>query len=589
MAAQDSLPGWVRVGGKCRWWSESQNKHHPVVVTSVDLARRRAVVHFEADHRVWKMVAFTHIGANKPLRPPGDEAGVSTGSAASAAAAGNASPRDPGGKAKPAAAQSTGTTGAQAAASCGSAAPGPPTGKEKQDGVATPPWYEQLWVAEGRAQGKDEMRRREEEAAAQQERRRSAWQNELQKQVEEERNRREEDKRRREQAAEADRLRILETLRKEREDEQRRQQEVKMMGREEEVTARVNAVWRQREEVARRQREEEEAALRLDEERRLQARLQEEIASRPRVSFGVRMQVAPAKILIPQVPVAAAPPPSPPQQSAPSTAAPSAAVGAAASTGKAEHYGALICAIYERHNPAKLADVPSLLDKYSGCEAEMYERICEKYGVEPEHDHKAVAEPRRGSVGYAKKASAPAPTARTTTRFGPTQLSLGVRRPSQRADAERPASAPSASSLLARFQSLVSAENAGASQSRSSSRSLSCSCSLSALDEEDSRDSGGGGTAVGSRRREEDGVSEGCASASGSARGSHHSGGYYHAAVEHPRDNGRSAAIEAGRGGARGRGRSSRSRSPRRGRQHRRKDRAHGVDRGRMPTGRAGY
>merc|ERR1719419_1457696 len=86
----------------------------------------------------------------------------------------------------------------------------------------------------------------------------------------------------------------------------------------------------------------------------------------------------------------------------------------------AEFYGARICAVYERHNPTKLADVPSLLEKYAGCEAEMYDRICEKYGVEPGPAPVNLApaalprspEPRSPeprAVGFARKASAPPP------------------------------------------------------------------------------------------------------------------------------------------------------------------------------------
>eukprot|EP00438_Fugacium_kawagutii_P028608 Skav226700 [mRNA] locus=scaffold3971:230922:232326:- [translate_table: standard] len=48
-----------------------------------------------------------------------------------------------------------------------------------------------------------------------------------------------------------------------------------------------------------------------------------------------------------------------------------------------EWYGLQIRAVYEKHNPGKLPDVPHLLSKYAGCEDEMYDRICEKYGVQP--------------------------------------------------------------------------------------------------------------------------------------------------------------------------------------------------------------
>ena len=40
----------------------------------------------------------------------------------------------------------------------------------------------------------------------------------------------------------------------------------------------------------------------------------------------------------------------------------------------------LIRGVYQRHNPAKLGDVESLLQKYRGMEAELYTKVCEKYG-----------------------------------------------------------------------------------------------------------------------------------------------------------------------------------------------------------------
>jgi len=46
-----------------------------------------------------------------------------------------------------------------------------------------------------------------------------------------------------------------------------------------------------------------------------------------------------------------------------------------------QDYRALLQKLYEKHNPAKLGDVDWLLEKYAGREAEMYQRICDKYGV----------------------------------------------------------------------------------------------------------------------------------------------------------------------------------------------------------------
>eukprot|EP01045_Picozoa_sp_COSAG04_P003444 COSAG04_NODE_140_length_23600_cov_1779.264414_12_plen_282_part_00 len=66
---------------------------------------------------------------------------------------------------------------------------------------------------------------------------------------------------------------------------------------------------------------------------------------------------------------------------------------------------AQIRALYREHNPAKLSDVPSLLTKYRGAEAELLRSIRTKYGVdergrEPERDD----EPEEGAeVDYAQK------------------------------------------------------------------------------------------------------------------------------------------------------------------------------------------
>lgn len=44
-------------------------------------------------------------------------------------------------------------------------------------------------------------------------------------------------------------------------------------------------------------------------------------------------------------------------------------------------YRALLHQLYEEYNPQKLSDIDALLRKYAGQEAEMYQRICQKYGV----------------------------------------------------------------------------------------------------------------------------------------------------------------------------------------------------------------
>lgn len=460
-----ALPSWIRVGAKCRWWSESQKTLHPIVITSLDTLKRRVVVHFEADHRVWKTVPFAHLGSSGPLRPLTADTP------------------------EPVAEKPKGAIPAPAASAEQNGR------KEKEeDGTSTPPWYEQIMVAENREYVKDEQRRKEEEMIAQQERKRTALQQEMQKQAEQDKRAREQEKRRREETAEAERLRILEKLIKEREDEHCRLEEVHKMEHEELVSGTVNVVWRQREQVERRQREEEERAEREEEERRKEEKLQEELAARPRVSFGVAVKMYPQKILIPQDGLKASSqdltdvlptnssstkrwdqsqagsmswPRTAPVEETHDTEGMPAEVEQGASQpllemeemevpmSASEYYGGLICSIYERHNPTKVHDVPALLEKYSGCELEMYHRICEKYGVDPEPtpSHLARTSPPRSPapepVGYARKASAPPPPRHS-----------GLKRPSPTAPPQPPSpqQAPTASSLLARFQSLVGTE-----------------------------------------------------------------------------------------------------------------------------------
>lgn len=77
-----------------------------------------------------------------------------------------------------------------------------------------------------------------------------------------------------------------------------------------------------------------------------------------------------------------------------------------------ERYSALIRGVYQRHNPAKLNEVESLLIKYQGMEAELYHRVCEKYQETPQeptepggshaaHTAQARAPPSRVAAGEA--------------------------------------------------------------------------------------------------------------------------------------------------------------------------------------------
>lgn len=74
-----------------------------------------------------------------------------------------------------------------------------------------------------------------------------------------------------------------------------------------------------------------------------------------------------------------------------------------------ERYSALIRGVYQRHNPAKLNEVESLLIKYQGMEAELYHRVCEKYQETPQeptepgppHNAEAAAPASRVAAGEA--------------------------------------------------------------------------------------------------------------------------------------------------------------------------------------------
>eukprot|EP00927_Polykrikos_kofoidii_P083997 TRINITY_DN8740_c0_g1_i1.p1 TRINITY_DN8740_c0_g1~~TRINITY_DN8740_c0_g1_i1.p1 ORF type:complete len:759 (-),score=168.87 TRINITY_DN8740_c0_g1_i1:69-2345(-) len=550
-----SLSSWVKIGAKCRWKSETTKTFHNVVVTSVDPVKRRVVVHFEADSKVWKTVPYAYIGGAGPLQPvEGVAAGQQGAQAQQVQQAKKGAVAENGAKAE----------------------------KKADDGTATPPWYEQLWQAESRQGQKQEVKQKEAEVVQRQIDRQQRWQQALQAKAEEEAKQREEERKRSEEAAERERLRILEKLRLEREFEQLRLREVQAMQHEDLLSDKClneperKAARRQREEDELRklveQRVKAEEERRQDEERRHEERRREEeerqakleeMANRPRVCFGVRRGPETQRV----VPVPDPKPPPPPQTPAPeqslapppppppgvaeevwdeSQYAPQgqtthsrwdvgegdiaregvaenvddtgvhedlAADGgfstldgfyadngngcssyngqsveqhgdvssgclvegdvgahsnedagwdlppAAPGVTPGEYYGSRICAIYRQHNLAKLADVPGLMEKYSGCEAEMYDRICEKYGVQPDPHLPAREEspqvpPAVPKQRYAKKAKAPAfsvpSTATTAGRSGGPEPP-----PSAPPPPPMPKKAPAVSSLMARFQSLL--------------------------------------------------------------------------------------------------------------------------------------
>jgi hypothetical protein len=70
-----------------------------------------------------------------------------------------------------------------------------------------------------------------------------------------------------------------------------------------------------------------------------------------------------------------------------------------------------IRSIYERHNPAKLDKINSLLEKYAGAELEMYEQACAKYGEEPLMQATPEEITAKQKSFVARKATAPPPPA----------------------------------------------------------------------------------------------------------------------------------------------------------------------------------
>ena len=46
--------------------------------------------------------------------------------------------------------------------------------------------------------------------------------------------------------------------------------------------------------------------------------------------------------------------------------------------------------VYERRNPSKLSDLEGLFEKYKGCEMALYQRVCAKYGEDPNYHNFAA-------------------------------------------------------------------------------------------------------------------------------------------------------------------------------------------------------
>eukprot|EP00929_Paragymnodinium_shiwhaense_P103972 TRINITY_DN6789_c0_g1_i1.p1 TRINITY_DN6789_c0_g1~~TRINITY_DN6789_c0_g1_i1.p1 ORF type:complete len:656 (-),score=207.57 TRINITY_DN6789_c0_g1_i1:7-1974(-) len=83
---------------------------------------------------------------------------------------------------------------------------------------------------------------------------------------------------------------------------------------------------------------------------------------------------------------------------------------------KAAQIRELIRGVYQRRNPTKLSELDTLLSKYAGAEADVYARICEKYG-EPmaplltDEQYAAKAQSSGSSKGFARKAAGAPPGA----------------------------------------------------------------------------------------------------------------------------------------------------------------------------------
>eukprot|EP00927_Polykrikos_kofoidii_P054146 TRINITY_DN4861_c0_g1_i2.p1 TRINITY_DN4861_c0_g1~~TRINITY_DN4861_c0_g1_i2.p1 ORF type:complete len:801 (-),score=198.05 TRINITY_DN4861_c0_g1_i2:149-2551(-) len=67
-------------------------------------------------------------------------------------------------------------------------------------------------------------------------------------------------------------------------------------------------------------------------------------------------------------------------------------------------YNGLIVRVYELYNPEKLSEVPSMISKFPGGEEALFQRVCEKYGVNPDHAAIVGADRLEGTPLDAKKA-----------------------------------------------------------------------------------------------------------------------------------------------------------------------------------------
>lgn len=411
MAREVAAPGWVKIGAKCRYWSESQKTFFSVVVTSIDLVKRKVVVHFEQDTKVWKSVPFSSLGTRGLLRPVEE-------------------PNPAGKQTKETPPIKVGTV--------------PPVKEaEEEDGTATPQWYELLATA-AKAEAEEKKKKEVEE------KRRSAW----------------------------------------RQAEQKLAQDQKQTaGGPKGVPERVEnrpggAPKRQREEVEEdprpRRQFREEASKPVDDTPKPAV---DEEPSREGIRFGIKTNgLSKTAQVLPDSRK------SPGRESSPTAQAAQVPTSLPRFLEElsqiqlptfmnmpipaAEFYGERICAIFDLHEPDKLADVPLLLEKYLGCERELYEYLCQRYGREPEPAPPNLGPeelPERPAWRRVQVAAAGAPQEGQRMEQ---QLLQKLQAERRQREAEAPkdasppdapdesaspaaASAPSTSTLLARFQSLM--------------------------------------------------------------------------------------------------------------------------------------
>eukprot|EP00929_Paragymnodinium_shiwhaense_P089951 TRINITY_DN50168_c0_g1_i1.p1 TRINITY_DN50168_c0_g1~~TRINITY_DN50168_c0_g1_i1.p1 ORF type:complete len:589 (+),score=163.78 TRINITY_DN50168_c0_g1_i1:99-1865(+) len=449
MDKHSRLPSWVMLGELCRWHSTSTKAVHSVKITSVDPVKRRVIVHFEKDKNVWKEIPFSYLSkpdcSLKPIEGAKKSASVPE---VRAPPKSQAQPQAKSGDDKKAA---------------GGA----------DDGTATPPWWDQLNTAESREELAEADKKKVEEdqnkMTQKQQERKLRWEQAQREKAHKEALARAEEKKKAQAKAEEERLKILDKLQKERLVEQMLEMEQKRMKMEDEMSeicinapvrlaiARAKEAERQaREEMQQRvimermAREAEEKRRRDEEQRRIREEQQRQqrqfFEEQQRVEREAReaeerrrreedyhrraeeMRLHELERNLPR---------------------------AAKGVTDAEYYGPRFCLIYERHNKAKLSELPGLMQKYAGHEADMYDKICEKYNVKPDvhlqEGIKLAEAEAEEQKRYARKAAPPQqpPLLATTAKGRPPPP------PPMQGKPLPIGQAPSSSNLLARFQTLV--------------------------------------------------------------------------------------------------------------------------------------